>query len=482
MQNPSTTDSSEHTLTLPWVKCATDQFVFADEMRRAFSLALVAGVNLIFSGPGGHAKSEFLAAAMGAISDATPYVKSFGQGTSSEELYGGIDLDAMNGRDGQKATFRYNAGESFLTAPLAVFEELFDAPPRVLTSLKDTLTARELRNGTQRHPMKTTMIAAATNHSPQEIAEGGPEIAALVERFPVQLEVKWDDYTEDAYMKMFGAVLSNEPSELTNVNWEDVAAMQKRVADVQITKSMQRILARVLVDLRQDKVIVSPRTAMLAVRLTRAAAIINGRDRVVADDIGAIVFLPGVHRMKSRVYELISEYARTIVDEEAMDNLAQRVDDLTKYTERVNYRDRDELEELRSRWTPLETELAELSYVPSQQNLRRQLQSTISGSLEAIRNAHNAIDQEEREAREKARQTVRVYEQNAARLKQIIRETKTYANKMWKARGEEKELLTIELQYMQEDITAMELQPHHLELREQALQGVARALNNVPKS
>jgi hypothetical protein len=474
--------STEHTLILPWVERATDRFVFAHEMREAFSLALVAGVNLIFSGPGGHAKSEFLAAAMGAVSNATPYVKSFGQGTSSEEIYGGIDLDAMNGRDGQKATFRYNAGESFLDAHLAVFEELFDAPPRVLTSLKDTLTARELRNGTQRHSMKTTMIAAATNHSPQEIAEGGPEIAALVERFPVQLEVKWNDYSEDAFMEMFGAVLSETPSEPEKVDWEEITTMQKLVADVQITPSMQRVLARILVDLRQDKVTISPRTAMLAVRLTRAAAIINGRGRVTTDDIGAIVFLPGVHRMKDRVHELISEYAQLIVNDEAMDDIADRIEELVQYTGDLDSHNRDQLNELLSLWSALESEIYDLPYGSSQQERRRQLMSTISGRIEAIRNAHSAIDRAEREAHEKARQVARQNEQNTSRLKHLVREAKTYSNKMWKSRGEERELLQIELHDMQDEIYAMELSPNQSALRDQALNSIERALKNVPSN
>ncbi|HET6747438.1 MAG TPA: AAA family ATPase [Candidatus Saccharimonadales bacterium] len=166
-------DTLSHTLILPWVESATGHFVYADEMRKAFSLAIAAGVNLIFSGPGGHGKSEFLEAAFGAIRDVTPYVKSFGQGTSPEELYGGLDLDALNRQGGaEKAVLQYSPELSFLACRVAVFEELFDAPPRVLTSLKDTLTARELRNGHQRYPMVTRIIAAPTNHSPQEVAEG----------------------------------------------------------------------------------------------------------------------------------------------------------------------------------------------------------------------------------------------------------------------------------------------------------------------
>ncbi|MGD8374003.1 MAG: AAA family ATPase [Candidatus Woesebacteria bacterium] len=218
--------TTQHTLTLPWVEKATQGFVFCDDMRQAVSLAIAAGVNLIFSGPGGHAKSEFLAAVFEAISGQEPFIKSFGQGTGTEELFGGIDFDALNRPQG--AALQYNPTHSFLDRRIAVLEELFDAPPRVLTALKDVLTAKELRNGHQRHPMLTRVIAAATNHSPQEIAEGGPEIEALIQRFPIQLEVKWSRYGKPEFAQLFATVIGRVGGEPQGVTWADVEALQQR--------------------------------------------------------------------------------------------------------------------------------------------------------------------------------------------------------------------------------------------------------------
>lgn len=313
--------AEQSTLVLPWVQAATSGFVNAHEMREALSLAMAAGLNLIFSGPGGHGKSEFLTSAIGAITDTEPYIKSFGQGTSSEELYGGLDLDALNRQGGEeKAVIQYSPELSFLARRIAVFEELFDAPPRVLTSLKDTLTARELRNGHQRFPMATRVIAAATNHSPQEIAEGGPEIAALIERFPVQLEVKWDSYDENSFVELFAAV-TGPASTIEKITWNDVATLQERTKDAVISRSMQRLLARIIVELRNDKVVISPRTAVLAMQLAKAAAAINGRTRVTPYDISAIAYLPGAHTLKSRIASLIAEFSVSMAGEEELDNL-----------------------------------------------------------------------------------------------------------------------------------------------------------------
>jgi len=312
---------STHTLTLPWVESATSQFVSADEMRKAFSLAIASGLNLIFSGPGGHGKSEFLMDAIGAIEGVSPFVKSFGQGTSPEELYGGLDLDALNRQGGtEKAAIQYNPELSFLAHPFVVFEEFLDGPPRVLTSLKDTMTARALRNGHQYFKMMTNVIFAATNHSPQEVAEGGPEIAALIERFPIQLEVRWPEYSEESFVKLFTSVTSPK-STFDKVTWEDVSKLQEQTRNVTFSSVMQRMLAKIIVELRRDNVVISPRTAVLSMQLVRAAAAINGRERVIAQDISAIAFLPGAHSLSSRISDLITEHAISTVNEEELDNL-----------------------------------------------------------------------------------------------------------------------------------------------------------------
>lgn len=203
-----------------------------------------------------------------------------------------------------------------------MFEELLDAPSRVLTNLKDTLTARELRNGHQRFPMTTSVIFGPTNHSPQEIAEGGRAVAALIERFPVQLEVDWPNYSEDSFTELFAVVTGDKPS-FETITWGDVAVLQERARNVVFSPLMQRMLARIIVELRRDNVVISPRTAIMAMQLVKAAAAINGRDKATAQDIAAIAFLPGAHSLKSRISELITECINSMIGEEELDRLEE---------------------------------------------------------------------------------------------------------------------------------------------------------------
>ena len=292
------------TTTLPWIEEATAGFVNSEPMRDAVSLALASGMNVLLSGPGGHGKSEFLEAVFSAIGGMEPYVKSLGQGTTTEELFGGIDLDALNRPVG--ATIQYNVNNSFLPHKVAIFEELFDAPPRVLTALKDTITARRLRNGSQRYDMATSVIAAATNHCPQDIAALGSTVAALVERFPIQVEVNWSVYTPQAFTHLFDTVLgATAPGEI--VEWDDIVALQDRATQVKVNPTIRRILAGVLSELRTDKVAVSPRTAMYALRLVQAGAAINGRTAALPEDVHAVTYLPGCQAHKASIQEWVAE-------------------------------------------------------------------------------------------------------------------------------------------------------------------------------
>jgi MoxR-like ATPase len=298
----ATASTAGHTLTLPWVAAATSQFINAKRMREVFSLALVSGKNFLFSGPGGHAKSEFLNAGYSAIEDVKPFVKSLGQGTSMEDLFGGINLDKLKAP--KNATLEYDTERSFMPHRIVVFEEMFDAPGRVLMALKDVLTARELRNGDQRVPLVTRVIAAATNMSPTDLAASDRSVAALVERFPLQLEVKWSSYTEDDFLELFDVEVcdENKPS----ITWAEIEQMQEKARSVEVGSIVKKILAYVLAELRtKHKVTISPRTAMMAMQLVSAAAVINGRDKAVADDVRVVQYLPGCQEKLTEILEMI---------------------------------------------------------------------------------------------------------------------------------------------------------------------------------
>lgn len=305
---------------LPWVAQATQSFVHADDVREALSLALTSGKHLILFGPGGHAKSEMIGEVTRSLAGATTFVQSFGEGMDEARLYGGLDLPALEA--GENARIQYRPEQSFLAADVAVFEELFDSPASVLLSLKDTLTSGALRNGAQQFTMQTSCIVSATNRSPQEVADLGPAAGALIERFPLQLEVEWPSYGAADYLQMFNTVAASGDRAPVSVAWQDVVLLRRRAREVEVPSDVLGILAEVIAGAVSSGHFISPRTAMHARGLVQAAAAIRGVDMATKEDLVAIRYLPGLGELAAQMSDDINaaaaraEAERTLADAE----------------------------------------------------------------------------------------------------------------------------------------------------------------------
>ena len=120
-----------------------NSFADCEDVISILEIALQSKKNVLLYGPGGHAKSMMVDTAMKALG-VNAFVKSFSEGTTVDDIYGGLDIPAY-----QNGVLKHLTQNSFLNYEVAVFEELFDAPPATLCSLKDTLTAKCFRAGAE---------------------------------------------------------------------------------------------------------------------------------------------------------------------------------------------------------------------------------------------------------------------------------------------------------------------------------------------
>jgi hypothetical protein len=97
-----------------------------------------------------------------------------------------------------------------------VFEELFDAPDFILEQLKDILSSGCFRNGNQLFPIQTRVIVCCTNKTRDEFAKNN-SLKALMERFPLELEVKWDNHNRITYEKLLQTKLGFADPMLTYI-------------------------------------------------------------------------------------------------------------------------------------------------------------------------------------------------------------------------------------------------------------------------
>lgn len=246
-------------------------FINVDELARILALAIESGKNVLLWGPGGHGKSEMVAAALATVtSDENVFVQSFGEGMDEATLWGGLDFKALEA----EKVMRYFPENSFLASEYAVFEEMFDAPASVLLALKDTLTSKRLRKGSQSFAMKTKVVIALTNKDPAEISELGPAAHALIERFPLQLKVSWKSYAAQDYLKLFEKVAPRLPG-----------------ADL---NGSSRVLAEMIAKVGESGEIISPRSAVHALGVVKASASLRGSEVVEKIDLLDLRYIDGM--------------------------------------------------------------------------------------------------------------------------------------------------------------------------------------------
>ncbi|MBT3348910.1 hypothetical protein HOA64_03430 [bacterium] len=161
---------------------------------------------------------------------------------------------------------------SFLAKRFAIFEELFDAPSKTLLALKDTLEARELRNGNQKFAMQTEIIIACTNLDPEEIAEKGDSYEALIQRFPLRLEVSWSSHEQRDYLEFFEKVDQVVPGPVINGMAPILADMIARAG-----KECDRPI--------------SPRVAKNALKTIKSSALMRGSEKVEEQDFVSLQFV-----------------------------------------------------------------------------------------------------------------------------------------------------------------------------------------------
>lgn len=260
--------------------------LYAEQAFRACELAITTGLGVCLFGPPGHAKSMILEeiVARFAQTGASVWVKSMNSQTSELDLFGGLREGALE----RGVLDDYNHERGFQGADVAVFEELFDAPPRVLCALKEALTSRVVRGGREAYGLRTKVILAATNHDPSEVAEMDASVEALVSRFPIQWNVVWPRYNAETYLELFESLdSSRSSSDNWRISWPETLRLQGMAKSVQFDRDkyaqVADLLGRLAAENPEDETI--PRTAVYLYRAIKASAALAGRQRVEWSDI-----------------------------------------------------------------------------------------------------------------------------------------------------------------------------------------------------
>ena len=268
------------------------KFVYTDPVADILASAIYSKQNVILYGPGGHGKSEMVEAALEGLGlwnrndpvNSSTLIQSFGEGLTEDALWGGIDFRKLNSSTDPEMWF--NVENSFLKYPVAVFEELFDAPAFCLLPLKHTIQAGFLAKNGKSYPMSTELIIACTNRNPDEIAEMGETYRALLERFVLRQEVAWEKYNAGTYYNL----LVKHPKTYA-------MADETRVT-----------LSRLLEECFNNGDFISPRTAMKCVDILYGASISRGSDKIEPVDFSSLRNVAGFGQVTKKFQENIARH------------------------------------------------------------------------------------------------------------------------------------------------------------------------------
>jgi len=261
------------------------KFVYVDKPKQALELSYLTGENIILYGKGGHAKSELVEWFLDTKGQ-TPFIKTMGAGTTTDSLFGGIDIKHFN----ETGELNYLVENSFMNSEYVILEELMDAPDYILEQLKDIITSKKFRNGGQVFHIKTKLIICCTNRTRDEFSKND-SLKALMERFPLEIKVEWDSYNRTTYGFMFQSLFGKN------------------------YKTLEYILEK----LAQASCVVSPRTAVKTAKILEA----NGGDysclEFIADFAG---------KNSAMVKAEIAKYKNVEVIEKIIDNVKVMMKDV----------------------------------------------------------------------------------------------------------------------------------------------------------
>lgn len=259
-----------------------------------------------------------------------------GSGTTREHLFGGVDLKAFEA-DETKGELRYLPQKSFMAHEYVIFEELMDAPDYVLEQLKDILSSGVFHNGAEDYEVKTKLIVCCTNHTREMFAKN-QSLKALMERFPLENEVKWKAYNEHTYKQLldvkFGAA---DPLLVYVLN---AYAKRSKIISPRIAATAQRLMEicgpdclEFIADFRKEPELASD------VEKFKGVAKIKTLSRNISEliiqigDIASMIASPAAVKEKTaqnkELYKLLNELKGIKAD----DSIAAELTNISKKTE-----------------------------------------------------------------------------------------------------------------------------------------------------
>src|ERR1700733_8709598 len=203
--------------------------------------------------------------------------------------------------DMQSGHFEFRPGPIFTNLLLA--DEINRTPPKTQAALLEAMAERQVSIDGVTHRLPQPFIVLATDN-PIEYEGTYPLPEAQLDRFAIRLELRYLSEQDEASMLRRRLDRgSAEPTVNQVVDAHDLLAMRESVEQVSVHEDVLHYVVSLATATRHHPQVAgaaSPRAEIALVQLSRARALLLGRDYVIPEDIKALATPAVAHRITLR--------------------------------------------------------------------------------------------------------------------------------------------------------------------------------------
>src|SRR5580658_8877414 len=199
------------------------------------------------------------------------------------------DITGSEILDTTKGEFSFRRGPIFANILLA--DEINRAPPKVQSSLLEAMQEYQVTSERSTYPLPRPFLVLATEN-PLELEGTYPLPEAQVDRFLMRLKVGYPTPEEERMILERRRQRKQESVEVAPVTTlAQFQDLQRAVEEVELESSVAGYIVVLVRDTQADsraEVGASPRGSLALQKLSRAHALLDGRDFVLPDDVKSL--------------------------------------------------------------------------------------------------------------------------------------------------------------------------------------------------
>jgi MoxR-like ATPase len=275
-----------------------------DVEARMIMTGILAGQHTLLLGPPGTGKSAIVREITSRITSARYWEILLSKFTAPSAIFGPVDVAAL-----AQGTYRQVFDGHATTCEIAFVDEIFKCSSAALNSMLSYLNERVYHPEAGGTPIPCPLVSAvcASNELGEDEAT-----AALYDRLLIRMEVDYLSQPDSFDRLLRSAVTDPRMSAATRTTVELTElqlAVTTEVPAVDLPQPVIEAIRDLRSDLRQREIISSDRRWKQAVRVLQAAAWLDGRDHISADDLAVLTHvLWDVPTTKATVAKVIRNY------------------------------------------------------------------------------------------------------------------------------------------------------------------------------